>query len=276
MIADRRSTPFSGRVAHPALRGQIKAERYSEGEPARIAAPLADLCAAPFGTRDRQLLLGAELRLFERRDGAAFVQALADGYCGWVDAAALGGAQQATHWLAAPGSHIYPEPAVRARATAALSLGARVRVVASAGSFAETAEGGFIPQVHLRATGDWAPDPVAVAESLLGTPYLWGGNSRAGIDCSGLVQLAHAACGIACPADSDQQLAGFGLPLPEGAPLARGDLIFWPGHVAMVVSDTVLIHANGATMNVAYEGITACMARIGASDGPPIGVRRRV
>ena len=268
MKTDRRTLPFSGRIAHVSLRGQIEADSFAEGTPARLSVPLADLCASPFGRRERQLLLGAALNVLDRRDGAAFVQAAQDGYCGWVAEAALAAPQEPTHWVSAPASHLYPEPQVKVRETAALSLGSRVRVVGETGKFAETADGAFIPRMHLRALGDWASDPVAVAESLLGTPYLWGGNSRAGIDCSGLVQVALTACGIAAPADSDQQCDALGRALPEGTAAQRGDLFFWPGHVAMAVSPTHMIHANGASMSVAYEGVAAALARIAASDAP--------
>ncbi|MDP2738638.1 MAG: NlpC/P60 family protein [Pseudorhodobacter sp.] len=274
MTPDRRTTPFSGRIAHASLRGTVNAETYTEGQPARLAVPLADLCATPAGKRDRQLLLGAPLTVIERRGDNAFVQALDDGGCGWVAASALGAAQTATHWVSAPASHLYPEPAVRAHETAALSLGARLRITGKEGSFLQTAEGAFVPAVHLRALDDRPSDPVAVAESLLGTPYLWGGNSHAGVDCSGLVQLAFRACGLPCPADSDQQCDVLGRALPERTPPRRGDLFFWPGHVAMAVSDAVLIHANGASMSVAYEGIPACLARIAASDGPLACLKR--
>ena len=131
--------------------------------------------------------------------------------------------------------------------------------------------GGFVPWPHLRAVGDWLDDPVAVAEGLLGTPYLWGGNSRAGIDCSGLMQVAFAACGVTLPGDSDLQEA-VGAEV-QGA-LRRGDLVFWKGHVALVVDEARLIHANGFTMSVAYEDTAACIARI-AVEGP-VTSRRRV
>ncbi|WP_372840532.1 NlpC/P60 family protein [Phaeovulum sp.] len=268
MKTDRRTYPYSGRVAHVSLRGQIEAESFSEGSPARLGVPLADLCAAPFGRRERQLLLGAALNVLDRRDGAAFVVAARDGFCGWVAESALAAPQEATHWVSAPATHLYPEPQVKTRETAALSIGARVRVVGEQGKFLQTADGAFIPRMHLRALNDWATDPVAVAESLLGTPYLWGGNSHAGIDCSGLVQASLNACGIACPADSDQQCDALGTVLPETAAPKRGDLFFWPGHVAMAASDSEIIHANGASMSVAYEGIEAALARIAASDAP--------
>ncbi len=129
--------------------------------------------------------------------------------------------------------------------------------------------------MHLRALGEWCQDPVAVAEMFLGTPYLWGGNSRDGIDCSGLVQAALLACGRDCPGDSDQQ-AGIGTELAEGDALRRGDLVFWKGHVAMVVDGDRLIHANGHSMSVAHEGIAACIERIAAAGGGPVTARRRV
>ena len=114
-----------------------------------------------------------------------------------------------------------------------------------------------------------------MAESLLHSPYLWGGNSRAGLDCSGLVQLAFAAAGIALPGDSDLQQAT-GQDIPADAALRRGDLIFWKGHVAIIVDDHRLIHANGHSMSVAYEDTKACIARIMAQAGGPVTHRRRV
>ena len=155
-----------------------------------------------------------------------------------------------------------------------LALGARVRVTDTAGSLAQTPDG-WVPRQHLRALGDWRDDPVSVAESLIGSPYLWGGNSRSGIDCSGLVQVAYFACGRACPGDSDLQMAGLGTALPATEPLRRGDLLFWKGHVALVCDGDRLIHANGHSMNVAYEDIAGCLARIERTDaGTYLGARR--
>lgn len=272
-MTDRRLTPANGRVAHVSLRGKVEAARYVEGEPARLAVPLADLCASPGGARDRQVLMGAAVLVLDRADGHAFVQAEADGYCGWLAEGALAPARPATHWVAALATHLYPGPSIKLRERALLSLGARVTVTGGEGMFAATPEG-FIPRQHLRALGDWAEDPVAVAESLLGTPYLWGGNSRSGIDCSGLVQLAFAACGRACPADSDQQARALGHPV-DLAQVRRGDLFFWKGHVALACDASTLIHANGHSMSVAREGIKACLSRIAAAgEGGFLGLRR--
>jgi cell wall-associated NlpC family hydrolase len=270
---DRRMTPFSGRVAHVSLRGMVEAP-LTEGEAAFVVAPLVDLLSRPDGPRDRQLLLGDAVTVIDRDQGHAFVLAAKDGYCGWMAEAAVGPADKPTHWVASPATHVYPETRVQSRERMALSFGARLAVVGEAGAWVETTLG-FVPASHLRRIGDWMADPVAVAETMLGTPYLWGGNSRAGLDCSGLAQLSLQAVGLACPGDSDLQRA-LGVAIPDGRPLRRGDLLFWKGHVALVVGPDQIIHANGQTMSVAYEGINAAVDRIGAQGGGPVIARRRV
>jgi hypothetical protein len=273
-MMDRRLTAFSGRVALEPLRGQVAAEAFVPGAAGAVAVPLADLCDKPGGARDRQVMRGDALLAVDRRDGAVFVRMEKDGYCGWLREAEVGPAVAATYWVASVGTHIYPEPRVEARAHAALPHGARLAVLEADAKWARV-EGGFVPAMHLRAVGDWFADPVNVAELFVGTPYLWGGNSRDGIDCSGLVQAAWLACGLACPGDSDLQ-QGLGEALPEEAALRRGDLIFWKGHVALAVDGARLIHANGHSMDVRHEGIAAAIARIAAQGGGPVTARRRV
>jgi cell wall-associated NlpC family hydrolase len=256
---DQRITPHSGRVAHVSLQGRVQAEAFVAGDALRIVVPLVDLCDGPGGTRDRQLLLGDAFLVIERRGGWVFGQSDRGGYCGWVPEGAVGLADAPTHWVHALATHVYAEPRVQGRDCMALSMGARVCVMGVHGAWAETPLG-YVPAMHVRALGDWEADPVAVAERFLGVPYLWGGNSAAGLDCSGLVQAAWLACGRNCPGDSDQQRA-VGRDFRGRA--RRGDLIFWQGHVAIVTGPDRIIHANGHTMDVAYEGLTAAIARIG-------------
>jgi cell wall-associated NlpC family hydrolase len=270
---DPRLTPANSRAALEILRGTVEAPIFTKGEAARVAVPLADLCRAPHGPRERQLLLGDALTVIDRHKGWAFVQAAKDGYCGYLPEAAVGPPQAPTHWVSVPASHLYPEPRVQARERAALPFGARLTVTALGGAFAETPEG-FVPLAHLRPADAPLSDPVAVATLFLGTPYLWGGNSRAGIDCSGLVQAALLACGIACPGDSDLQ-ESLGQELPEGADLRAGDLLFWKGHVALVADSTRILHATGHFMATVFEETGPAIARI-AAQGTPVIARRRL
>lgn len=272
---DRRLTPANGRVAHTSLRGVVEADRFVDGDWARVAHPFCELLRAPDGDRDRQLLLGARVLVLERRDGYAFVQAERDGYVGYMPEDALGPDIAPTHRVAAPASHLYPVPDLKVRERAALSLGAEVRIVGQEGRYSETDQGLFVPTVHLKPVSDKEPDRVSVAESLLGTPYLWGGNTRDGLDCSALVQLSCWACGIACPGDSDQQEQQLGRALDPDEPLLRGDLVFWKSHVAMIVDAQTILHANAGSMSVRYEGLAETQARVlAAGDGPVTSFRR--
>lgn len=267
---DRRLTPATDRVALSTLRGVLERADYTDGQPARITAPLAELLVRPDGPRDRQLNFGADVTVIDRREGWAFVQAARDGYVGWVAEGDLGADMPAiTHRVHAPATHVYPEPNMKLRQLASLSVNARLSVVDMRDGFAQLAGGGWVP---LQAISEsFSADPVALAESLLGTPYLWGGNSRGGIDCSGMVQAALHGCGISCPGDADLQEKAF-TPVDD---IQRGDLLFWPGHVAMACGDGRMIHATAWQMRVIHEDIADAIARIDdAGNGPFRGARR--
>lgn len=266
-MSDPRLTPFSGRVAHIALQGQIDAPAFTAGTWHRLRAAQADLLRRPGGPRDRQVLHGARLCVIDRQDGWAYVQAEADGYCGWLDAQALGPDHPVTHRVTARATHLYTRPDLKSPETGSLSLNATVEITATDGQFLCSREGLWIPAQHLAPVAERASDPVSVAECLLGTPYLWGGNTAQGVDCSGLVQLAFHACGKACPGDSDLQQATLGPALAADTPPRRGDLLFWRGHVAFISAAETLLHANAHSMSVALEPLQTALIRI-AADGP--------
>lgn len=279
---DRRIWPVADGVAHRRVAEKVGAEeaRLTEGEWMRVHSPVVDLCASPEGARDRQLLLGARFCVVTQRlakshglaESWAFGFHDADGYCGWVRLSELGPDHGVTHWVSTPATHLYPAADMKQRELASLSLGSKVAVTAVGDEFAQTS-GGFVPRGHLRGIGDWAGDAVAVARGLIGTPYLWGGNSRAGIDCSGLVQIARHACGLSCAADSDQQQAmpGEAVALDDAQP---GDLVFWAGHVGMIAAPGRLLHANAYHMAVVEEGLQTAIDRIAVKGTPVLACLR--
>lgn len=273
---DRRTTACNGRVADERLEGQVEAEVFVAPHAADVARPVVDLLRDPGGARDRQLVWGTPVRVFEERDGWAFVQSDLDAYVGYVPLGALTAPMPRTHRVMMPATHLYTRPDIKAPEAHWLSFGARLRVVSASGNFFETEEGLFVPKSHLRPLNAPLRDPVSVAQLHFGVPYLWGGNSAMGIDCSGLVQAALLACGIDCPGDSDMQEAALGQTLAPDTPVQRGDLFFWKGHVAMAVDDQIMIHANAYHMSVAYEPIAEGIARIEDQGDGPVTAHKRL
>jgi cell wall-associated NlpC family hydrolase len=281
---DPRLTPARPDLAARHLEGRVTAERFVDGEPARVIDGLAPLRRGPRADAalDTEALLGERLTVYDEDDeGWAWVQLARDGYVGWIPAHAYlkGEGAPPTHKVAALRTFLYPGPSIKLPPTGWASLGARVTVVreteANGRRFAVTAEGGAIVANHLVPVERMESDPVAVAERFLGTPYLWGGRSSLGLDCSGLVQTALEACGVPVPRDADLQEATVGEPVDlDPRAWRRGDLLFWPGHVALVRDAATFLHANAFMMAVGIETIDEGLARIEGSGTPLRAVRR--
>lgn len=278
---DRRLHAFRSDLADIRLKGQVEAERFAEGEPATISVPVAQLRPVPDLARgiDTELLFGESVRVFDRRDGFAWVQAEEDGYVGYLPETMLSEPVVATHWISTPRTFVYPEAELRKPVVTALSMGSRIAVTGEAETrgtrYFMLAGGGAVIANHCIAFGASADaDYVAIAARFAETPYLWGGRSGFGIDCSGLVQLALMMAGKPAPRDSDMQ-ASFGEPIAREE-LRRGDLVFWKGHVAIMEDAETILHANGHTMSVARENFEAAVERIGWLYERPTGYRRIV
>lgn len=271
---DPRITPTNGRVAHVSLQGLVEAEKFVQGRRMMVMQPMANITDEPRGKRVSQLLFGEVFHVLETYDGFAFGQAERDGQVGYMLSGALGSPEEPTHWVTSPATHLYPKPDLKAPPEVAIFFGSAVKVVGERDDYFRIHTGHFIPRPHLQPIRARFGDPVGVADLFLGSPYLWGGSSRWGIDCSGLVQMALLACGFDCPRDSDQQMV-LGRELHHGEPFVRGDLVFWEGHIGMMANDRMLLHANATHMAVAYEPLKDAAARVEEKGGGPITARRR-
>lgn len=294
-MTDRRLLKSNGRVAHVSLRGQVEADRFVEPVSMRVAWPVAPLCSITDGRprRERELVLHDLFEVLEVGETWVFGYAARDGYVGYTrrEAVAAAAPIRPTHVVAARQSYLTGVPELKnSEEMEPISFGTPLEVFATHenGRWAEVSElraepdghkttyTVYCPTRHLRPLSAFETDPVSVAERFLGTPYHWGGNSGFGIDCSGLVQAACLASGIACPGDSDLQEAALGTDLSCETALQRGDVIFWKGHVGWVAGPNLLLHANAYHMAVAYEPLDAAIARIETRGDGPVTRRARL
>src|ERR1700716_1528836 len=256
---DPRLTPARGDLAAKYLEGKVKAARYVAGEEFCVVDAIAPLRQKPASdaTLLTQALKGERVTVYDRNgEGFAWAQLNSDGYVGWIpDAALAKPAAAPTHKVTALRTFAFPGPSIKLPPTETLSLGAKLTVTREDGAFAVTRDGWYLPRRHLGLLDVIEKDFVAVAERFVGTPYLWGGKSSLGIDCSGLVQVSLNAAGTGCPRDSDMQQDGLGreLDAAESKRLQRGDLIFWKGHVAIVRDASTIVHANACHMATVIE-----------------------
>lgn len=273
---DRRTNAYRDDLAAKALEGRVAAPRFVEGEKRRVAIGLASVRRTPDASsrQETEALFGETVTVYDTRGGWCWVQLASDGYVGYVTETSLGPAHMATHKVGAERTFLYPEPNIKSPAIAALSLGSELAVAETSGALLKLASGEYVVARHASPINRFAPDFVAVAETLVGIPYLWGGKSTKGLDCSGLLQLSMQAAGLGCPRDSDMQAKALGTTIAKDAPMRRGDLVFWPGHVGIMIDATRLLHANGHHMETVIEPLAEVVERIAGTGTLVSGVRR--
>lgn len=275
-LGDRRLTPARSDVAAAHLRDQVEAARFTDGVQHQVVRDIADVRERPDAKSrlETQLLFGERFVVYDVADGWAWGQGEADSYVGYVDAAALSDAvTEPTHRVRALTTLNFPERDIKSAPHARVSFNAKLTVEATDRRFVKIQHGGWVFAAHLAPLTETEPDWVAAAERFVGAPYLWGGKSVLGVDCSGLIQIALESAGLSAPRDSDLQEAALGRPVINDDP-RRGDLVFWPGHVGVMLDGEHLLHANAHHMETAIEPLAEAADRIRLSAGAITAIKR--
>ena len=276
---DPRAWPVRTDLAADFLRGQVVRDRYASGVHYRVRVDVLSLRARPDKAAGRvsELLFGEDILVYDIDGAWAWGQCQTDGYVGYARIDGLAEAQDTApdHEPVVLRSTVYSRPDFRSEPVRPLHLGSRLTVLDRHADYVLTDAGGWVFARHLERFGQCREPHVAAARRFLGTPYLWGGRSSFGLDCSALVQLALARAGRAAPRDSDQQEAAVGGVVEAGIAAAMcGDLLYMPGHVAMMTTNDRVIHANVHHMAVEEEPLEAFLRRLTALNLTITTVRR--
>jgi len=280
MAFDPRLTPARDDIAAQHLRGEIMAERYVAGTDYQViesAAPLRK-SPRPDSALLTQALFGEVMTVFDENEGWVWGQLKDDDYVGYLPLHALSPQlNPPTHRINALRTYIYPEPDIKSPPLDLLSLNSQLCVVDTSGAFSILNTGGFIYSDHIKPLDTYDVDFVTVAEKFVGTPYLWGGKTSLGLDCSGLVQLSLAACGNSVRRDTDMMQEQLGTEISVTSDLSdlqRGDLVFWQGHIAIMCDDANIVHANGTHMTTVIEPLKVARDRISSLFGEITAIKR--
>ena len=272
---DPRLTPANGIVACSTLKGKINHSNFVEAKNYQVNVPFVDLLGSPDGKRNRQLIYGSKVKYFSAAKGWAFIQNTYDNYVGYVPESTIALETQKTHIVTVPLAHVFLEPNIKSKNIEMLPLAAKVSGQIVENDFLET-ELGWISVSQLKREKELLKDPVEISKLFQYAPYLWGGNTYLGIDCSGLIQVSLLLCGVDCPGDSDQQMNTLGHNLDIGSPRKKGDILFWKGHVAWALNEKQILHANAYHMATVIEEANEAIERIKKQDDNSVIAHKRL
>ena len=278
---DPRLHAFREDLASKELIGKVSAPRYTQPKQYICVVNRASVMRAPDakGPMDSELLYGETFSVLETKDGWCWGQTAHDGYVGYVAADRLVGAKNLeppTHRVHLPMTLVFPEPSIKAPPRFRVPMNAPIRGKEQRDRFVETEDGFLISDHLVPFDRPVREDYVSVAGLYMFVPYLWGGRTHEGLDCSGLIQTALKACLIPCPRDSDMQERDLGMTIDPRAPRQRGDFVFWKGHVGIMISNDRIIHANATAMFTSIDMISELEERLQGTEGPVTAVKRLV
>ena len=279
-LPDPRINAYRDDLASASLKDKVSVARYASGKTRQVVDGAAAMRGEPRhdAALDTELLFGEAVTVYDEQDGWAWAQSQVDSYVGYVSGDALSShVVEPTHRVGALRTHLYPVADIKAPPLDLLSMNALVAVESVDGRFARLKDGRYAIARHLVPMDERVEDFVVVAQRFLGTPYLWGGRTSIGLDCSALIQISLQAAGVGCPRDSDMQEMSLGEALPDPQDLGsyrQGDLVFWKGHAGIVLDDARLLHANAHFMATVIEPLDEAIARIAGAESPVTSVRR--
>ena len=268
MIFDTRITPIRRDLASTAYKAIVKRKKYVTAKLATVKSAFTPLYSNKGSKLSTQLLYGEECDVFETKNGWSWIQSRRDNYVGYTPTINL------TRKIYKPNSKvislrtvIYTKPDIKSVTKGYLSFNSLVEVIKIKGKYSLIKNLGWCPSLDLVKIKSSKFNHIDLSKQYLDTPYLWGGRDSMGIDCSGLVQNLHQINNRPFPRDTDMQEMFVTNEVKYEKDLKAGDLVFWKGHVAMMIDNSNIIHANAFHMKTAIEPLSTAKKRILKSNG---------